>query len=71
VVSKKVTTESTKKIIDIDPVCCNYPTVNAVVSKNVTTENTEKNICRTYLMRFHLCVLCGFKKGNHGEHKEK
>ena len=36
-----------------------------------TTEYREKNICRTYLMQFHLCELCGFKKGNHGVQREE
>ena len=39
--------------------------------KKETTEYTEKNICRTCLMQFHLCELCGFKKGNYGERREK
>jgi hypothetical protein len=68
---KKVTTENTKNVIDIDPVCCNSTSVNSVVSKKITTENTEKSICRYSLMQFHLCKLCGFKKDNHGEHREK
>ena len=38
--------------------------------KKETTESIQKSICRSCLMQFHLCELCGFKKGNHGEHKE-
>jgi hypothetical protein len=48
-----------------------FPPLSSVVSKKVTTESTKKKIYRSILMRFPLRALRGFKKSNHGEHKEK